>query len=260
MPVDPSVAVRAFGGLAVQAAAEAGADFIVKGLRTPNDFDIEQQMAHTNHSVTGIRTVLVPCRSDLGFISSKFIREIAAHGEPIEVPISYQGSAPVAAALADQFAVPPTSEAPTSMTYDDRYDDHYGADAADDAYQEIDDDYPDPQQGTGYVGDAETWLRRAIGIVANAPTMPLSSSPRIDRDEIIELLDEALARLPEELRQARWMLKERQDTVNKHVRGQRDARGCPRAGERMVQRTEVVRAPNRVARQVIDATETDARR
>ena len=43
-------------------------------------------------------------------------------------------------------------------------------------------------------------LRRAIDIVATAPTMPLSSSPRIDRDEIIELLEESLNRLPDELR------------------------------------------------------------
>ena len=54
-------------GLAVQAAESAGADFIVKGLRTPGDFEIEQQMAHMNHSVAGVRTVYVPARPDLGF-------------------------------------------------------------------------------------------------------------------------------------------------------------------------------------------------
>ena len=98
----PSVTVRAFGGLAVEAAADAGADFIVKGLRTPNDYDIEQQMAHMNHSVTGIRTVFVPCRPDYGFISSRFIREIASHGESIDHLVT----APVAAALADRFGSP----------------------------------------------------------------------------------------------------------------------------------------------------------
>ena len=96
----PSVTVQAFGGLAVQAAAQVGADFIVKGLRTPNDFDIEQQMAHMNHAVTGIRTVFLPCRANLGFISTRFIREIAAHGEAI----GHLVSAPVAAALSDRFA------------------------------------------------------------------------------------------------------------------------------------------------------------
>jgi len=97
-----SVSVSAFGGLAVQAATDVGADFIVKGLRTPNDFDIEQQMAHMNHSVTGIRTVFLPCRAEYGFVSSRFIREIAAHGEDI----GHLVAAPVAAALADRFAPP----------------------------------------------------------------------------------------------------------------------------------------------------------
>lgn len=95
----PSVTVRAFGGLAVDAAADAGADLIVKGLRTSADFDIELQMAHMNHSVTGIRTVFVPCRPDYGFVSSRFIREIASHGGVIDHLVA----PPVAAALADRF-------------------------------------------------------------------------------------------------------------------------------------------------------------
>ncbi len=96
----PTVSVRTFTGLAVQAAAEIGADFIVKGLRSTADFDIEQQMAHNNYSVTGIRTVFVPCRPDLGYISSRFVREIAAHGGAIDHLVS----APVAVALAGRFA------------------------------------------------------------------------------------------------------------------------------------------------------------
>jgi hypothetical protein len=145
------------------------------------------------------------------------------------------------------------------MSYDDRYDERY--DQPDDSYEEIDDDYPDPNQGTGYVGDAETWLRRAIDIVANAPTMPLSSSPRIDRDEVVELLDRALASMPDELRQARWMLKERQEFVNKTRREANEMLEAARVqAERMVQRTEVVRAAETRARQVVETAETDARR
>jgi F0F1-type ATP synthase membrane subunit b/b' len=141
------------------------------------------------------------------------------------------------------------------MTHDDRYRDDTGYDE----YDDIDDDYP--EHGTGYVGDAETLLRRAIDIIATAPTMPLSSSPRIDRDEIIELLEEALARLPEELRQARWMLKERQDFVNKTRREANEMLEEARAqAERLVQRTEVVRAAEHRARQVIDSAENDSRR
>ena len=75
----PEVQVRAFEGLAVDAARSVGADFIVKGLRTAADFEAEQQMAHTNQAVSGVRTVYLPCRPDLSFISSRFIREIAQY-------------------------------------------------------------------------------------------------------------------------------------------------------------------------------------
>jgi len=71
-------------GLAVQAAQRSGVDFIVKGLRTSGDFEIEQQMAHNNHAVTGVRTVYLPCRPELGYISSRFVREIAKYGGSID--------------------------------------------------------------------------------------------------------------------------------------------------------------------------------
>lgn len=98
----PSVRVEAFPGLAVHAASSAGADFIVKGLRTAADFEVEQQMAHTNHSVSGVRTVYVPCRADHAFISSRFIREIAQYGGKID----HMVPAPVASALAGIFGKP----------------------------------------------------------------------------------------------------------------------------------------------------------
>lgn len=94
------VSVRDFTGLAVQAAADVGADFIVKGLRSAADYDVEQQMAHNNRAVTGIRTVFVPCRPEYAYISSRYIREIASHGGAI----GHLVAAPVAAALAARFA------------------------------------------------------------------------------------------------------------------------------------------------------------
>ncbi len=75
-----SVTVTSHSGLAVDAATAASASFMIKGLRTAADFEIEQQMALTNQSVTGIRTVYLPCRADRGYISSRFVREIARYG------------------------------------------------------------------------------------------------------------------------------------------------------------------------------------
>ena len=91
-----SVRVVAFPGLAVDAARAAGADFMVKGLRTGGDFEIEQQMAHTNHAAAGVRTVYLPCKPSLVFISSRFIREIAQYGGDVTAMVP----PPVATALA----------------------------------------------------------------------------------------------------------------------------------------------------------------
>jgi pantetheine-phosphate adenylyltransferase len=74
----PTVSVAGFPGLAVDAAAQLGTDFVVKALRTAGDFEVEQQMAHINFAVSGVRTVYLPCNPALAFISSRFIREIAA--------------------------------------------------------------------------------------------------------------------------------------------------------------------------------------
>jgi len=93
-------------GLAVQAATDFGVDFIVKGLRGPADFDIEQQMAHNNRQLTGVRTVYVPCSVELAHISSRFVREIAANGVSVDRLVP----GVVSAALADRFPDAPSTE------------------------------------------------------------------------------------------------------------------------------------------------------
>ena len=102
------VSVITHGGLAVDAARLAGVDFIVKGLRNAGDFEIEQQMALTNHSVSGVRTVYLPCRMDRGFISSRFVREIARYGGAVEHLVP----GPVAVALTTTF--PPADSSSTT--------------------------------------------------------------------------------------------------------------------------------------------------
>jgi pantetheine-phosphate adenylyltransferase len=102
------VRVEQSTGLAIDAAKHFGVDFIVKGLRNAGDFEIEQQMAHMNHSVSGVRTVYVACRPDRVFLSSRFIREIAQYGGDV----SHLVPAAVAAGLAKTF--PNTSHRATS--------------------------------------------------------------------------------------------------------------------------------------------------
>ncbi len=137
--------------------------------------------------------------------------------------------------------------------FDDEFDDEF-----DDG---LDADFDAAARTNSHLGDAETLLRRAIDIVATAPTMPLSSSPRIDRDEMVELLTEALSRLPDELRQARHLLRERDDYI---ARTRREAAEIVEAArvqsERMVQRTEVVRAAEARARHIMETAAGESRR
>ena len=109
--------------------------------------------------------------------------------------------------------------------------------------------------------DTETLIRRVIDIVNNAKPMPLSTTVRVEKDEVRELLEDALARFPEELRRARWMLKERDEFLAKVQRDADEILEAARVrAERMVQRTDIVRTANQVARKTVEDAREDARR
>jgi hypothetical protein len=110
--------------------------------------------------------------------------------------------------------------------------------------------------------DTETLLRRVIDVVASARAIPLSSSAKLDnKDEILELLDEACLRLPDEVRQARWLLKERQEFLDKmHREGDDILEAARIRAERMVQRTEIVREAKHTARKVVEDAKEEGRR
>jgi vacuolar-type H+-ATPase subunit H len=124
---------------------------------------------------------------------------------------------------------------------------------------DVEDDFDD--QGHYAGTDVETLLHRVADLIGNARPMPLSASVMINRDEVLELVEEALSRLPEELRAARWLLRERDEFLAKVQREGDDILDAARVrAERMVQRTEVVRNAQHTARQVIDDAEGEARR
>jgi uncharacterized protein (DUF1778 family) len=109
--------------------------------------------------------------------------------------------------------------------------------------------------------EADALLRRAADLVASARPMPLSSSVMINRDEVLDLLGEAIDRLPDELRQARWLLKEREDFLAR-VQGEGDEilDQASAKAEAMVQRTEVVKAAEQRAKRIVEDAQDEARR
>jgi hypothetical protein len=128
---------------------------------------------------------------------------------------------------------------------------------------ELDDEYLDapiaPSQYHSH--DTEVLLERLRDMIDSAPNVPLSSTPRISREEATDLLDEALVRFPEELKAARWLLKEREQFLARmQHEGDEILEQARARAERMVQRTEVVKAAETRAYQILDTAEAEARR
>jgi hypothetical protein len=117
-------------------------------------------------------------------------------------------------------------------------------------------------EGNAAEPDTESLLRRVIEIIQGTRALPLSSSVKLDnKEEVLELLDEACIRLPEETRQARWMLKERDEFLAKMQREGDDILQAARLqAERMVQRAEIVREAQATARRTVEEGRDEARR
>ena len=114
-----------------------------------------------------------------------------------------------------------------------------------------------PLSGPG----VEALVRRVIDVINAARPMPLSTSVMVSGDEIIELLEAALLELPEEVREARWLLKEREDLLSKaRVDAGLVIEEARTRVAQMVQRTEVVRSAELKARQTVEQAESRARR
>lgn len=76
--------VRPFSNLLVEFARALGANVIVRGLRAVSDFDYEFQMAGMNYRLDpDIETVFLMASERHQFISSRFVKDVAALGGDI---------------------------------------------------------------------------------------------------------------------------------------------------------------------------------
>lgn len=109
--------------------------------------------------------------------------------------------------------------------------------------------------------DVEQLLHEVLDLVDQARPAPLSTAVKVDRDELLDLLEHALERLPEELRSARWLLKEREEFLARTRREADEILAAARGqSERMVQRSEVMRAAEAEARRTVDESRAEAAR
>lgn len=73
---EPKVKVTTYQGLTVDYCKEIGAQFILRGLRNPADFEFEKAIAHTNRKLSKIETVFLLTAARTSFISSSIVRDV----------------------------------------------------------------------------------------------------------------------------------------------------------------------------------------
>jgi pantetheine-phosphate adenylyltransferase len=80
---DNRVSVEIYNSLTVDYAAEAGARFIIRGIRSVNDFECEKTIADMNRDISGIETIVLFTEPELTHISSTVVRELLRFGHDV---------------------------------------------------------------------------------------------------------------------------------------------------------------------------------
>ena len=108
--------------------------------------------------------------------------------------------------------------------------------------------------------DIASRLQQLEELVAEAKSMPLSTSVLINREEVLELIQEMRATMPEEIKQARWVVKDREELLAK---ARRDAEAiveeARKEQERIVSEEEVVAESGREAERILSEAQEQAR-
>ena len=90
-------------------------------------------------------------------------------------------------------------------------------------------------------------------LVHNAKAVPLTDTVRVDKEEIYDILDQMRATIPEEIKQARWIVKERQEMLAEAKReAERIVKEARERQEQLVSQQEVTRQAERAAEDIIE--------
>ena len=90
-------------------------------------------------------------------------------------------------------------------------------------------------------------------IIHNARSVPLTDRVMIDREEMYDILDQMRSTIPEEIKQARWIVKERQEMLAEAKQeAERVLMEAQERSDRLASETEVVRLAERNAQQIME--------
>ena len=82
---EPSVKVVTYKGLTIDLCKKMQANFILRGLRNPADFEFEKAIAHTNRRLSKIETVFLLTAAKTSYISSSIVRDVIRNGGQYEM-------------------------------------------------------------------------------------------------------------------------------------------------------------------------------
>lgn len=111
------------------------------------------------------------------------------------------------------------------------------------------------------VGEVQDLVSEMIIAISEAKTIPASGKVIIDRDQMLQTLEMLQDRLPEELRAARWMVRERDSFVartNERVRGLVER--ARRKADEMVADTSIIAEATEEANILVRRAEDQANR
>jgi pantetheine-phosphate adenylyltransferase len=81
---EPKVSVITYEGLTIDLCAKIKANYILRGLRNPADFEFEKAIAHTNRKLSKIETVFLLTAAKTSYISSSIVRDVIRNGGEYE--------------------------------------------------------------------------------------------------------------------------------------------------------------------------------
>ena len=90
-------------------------------------------------------------------------------------------------------------------------------------------------------------------LVATAKNVPMTDQVRIDREELFEIIDQMRSTIPEEIKQARWIVKERQEMLAEAKReAERIVREAREQQARLISDEEVTKQAERAADEIVE--------
>ncbi|MDR2499394.1 MAG: pantetheine-phosphate adenylyltransferase [Tannerellaceae bacterium] len=87
---DPRIRAEVYDTLTIDFAEKSGARFILRGIRTVNDFEYEKSMADVNRALSGIETFILFTEPRLTHVSSTIVRDLLRYGKDVSAFVPAQ--------------------------------------------------------------------------------------------------------------------------------------------------------------------------